>query len=73
MIAHPARANGKTNGSYVREAYRNGLEMEEEGGFNPYRFGMIGASDSHNASSPVEESNFTGKIGVVDDDKIRPE
>jgi hypothetical protein len=66
LIAHPQRKPGQASGSYVREAYRNGLEMEEESGFNPYRFGMIGASDSHNASTPVEENNFTGKIGVVD-------
>jgi hypothetical protein len=57
---------GQLEGSYARLALMNGLEMEEAGGFNPYRFGMIGASDGHNASSPVEENNFTGKIGVVD-------
>ncbi len=56
----------KLEGSYARLALMNGLVMEETGGFNPYRFGMIGASDGHNASSPVEEDNFTGKIGVVD-------
>ena len=69
LIAHPDRKSGQTEGSYVREAYRNGLEMEEHEGFNPFRFGMVGASDSHNASTPVEEDNFTGKIGNVDDDR----
>jgi hypothetical protein len=54
------------SGSYARLALMNGLEMEERGGVNPYLFGMIGASDGHNASSPVEESNYSGKIGVVD-------
>lgn len=68
LIAHPTRKPGKTSGSYVREAYRNGLELEEHEGFNPFRFGMVGASDSHNSSTPVEEENFTGKIGVVDGD-----
>ena len=53
-------------GSYVREAYLNGLEMEESEGFNPFRFGMIGSSDSHNAGGPVEESNFFSKIGLLD-------
>ncbi len=57
---------GKIHGSYVREAYLNGLQMEQEKGFNPYKFGLIGASDSHNSSTPVEEDNFTGKIGSVD-------
>ncbi|MBJ22769.1 MAG: DUF3604 domain-containing protein [bacterium] len=56
----------RLQGSYARRALMDGLEMEEQGGFNPYLFGMIGASDGHNASSPVEENNYTGKIGVVD-------
>ena len=32
-------------GSYVRQAYLDGLGMEEEGRGNPYKFGMVGASD----------------------------
>ncbi|MEE8163962.1 MAG: DUF3604 domain-containing protein [Myxococcota bacterium] len=65
ILGRPADKS-QLEGSYARLALMNGLEMEEEGGFNPYRFGMIGSSDGHNASSPVEESNYTGKIGVVD-------
>lgn len=57
---------GKIPGSYVREAYLNGLQMEQDKGFNPYKFGLIGASDSHNSSTPVEEDNYTGKIGSAD-------
>ncbi len=53
-------------GGYVRDAWLRGMRLEEERGFNPYRFGVIGASDSHNASSPVEESNYHGKIGMAD-------
>lgn len=52
-------------GSFVREALKTGLSMEIDG-FNPYRMGFIGSSDGHNASSPVEEDNYTGKIGVAD-------
>jgi hypothetical protein len=62
------RPNDKSQlqGSYARRALMDGLEMEEADGINPYRFGMIGASDGHNASSPVEEANFTGKLGLLD-------
>ena len=55
---------GKISGSYVREAYLNGLKIQSEKGFNPFQFGMLAASDSHNSSVPVEEDNYTGKIGV---------
>ncbi len=57
-------------GSYVREAYLNGLAMEEELGFNPYRFGLIGSSDTHNAAGSFEEDNYWSKTGLLD---IRPE
>ena len=53
-------------GSYVRSAYRTGLEFQDTEGFNPYRFGLIGASDSHTAIVPVNEYDYSGKIGAVD-------
>lgn len=53
-------------GSYARRALMDGLELEAAGIPNPYRFGMIGASDGHNATSPTEEANFTGKLGTLD-------
>ena len=54
------------NGSYVREAYLNGLLMEAEKGFNPYKFGVIGASDTHNAAGSFEEDNYWSKTGLMD-------
>jgi len=57
---------GKTEGSYVRNAYLSGLVLESERGFNPYKFGLIGSSDGHNSTSPVDEDNYTGKMGAMD-------
>ncbi|MEK9824073.1 MAG: DUF3604 domain-containing protein [Gammaproteobacteria bacterium] len=53
-------------GSYVRDAYLRGLELEEKEGFNPYRFGVIGASDTHNAAGSFEEDNYWSKTGITD-------
>ncbi len=56
----------RPNGSYVREAWLNGLLMETEQGFNPYRFGVIGSSDTHNAAGSFEEDNYWSKTGMTD-------
>ncbi len=60
------RLPSKPSGGYVREAYRVGLEMEEAGGGNPYRFGLIGSSDTHNAATSDDESNFFSKLALLD-------
>lgn len=58
-------------GSYVREAYLNGMAMQETAGFNPYKFGVIGASDTHNAAGSFEEDNYWSKAGVIDSEPFR--
>jgi hypothetical protein len=54
------------SGSYVRDALKTGLQLRGPLGQNPYALGMIGSTDGHNASSPFEEQNYTGKIGDSD-------
>ena len=46
---------------YAREALKNGLLLEASLGTNPYKFGMVGSTDSHTALSTAEEDNFFGK------------
>ncbi len=46
---------------YAREALKNGLKLEQELGVNPYKFGMVGSTDSHTGLATAEEENFFGK------------
>jgi hypothetical protein len=46
---------------YAREALKNGLVLEERLGTNPYKFGLVGATDSHTGMATAEEENFMGK------------
>ncbi len=48
-------------GSYARSGLIRGMQLEAELGVNPYKFGMIGATDSHTALASAEEGNFLGK------------
>ena len=34
--------------------------MQDNRGYNPYKFGMAGGSDSHNTGSPYRQDNFFG-------------
>lgn len=56
----------KPQNSYVRGALKDGLAFEKSLGANPFKFGFIGSSDSHNAATVVEEDNYFGKIGLAD-------
>lgn len=47
-------------GSYGRQALKDGLTMQDVRGYNPYKFGMAGGSDSHNTASPYRQDNFFG-------------
>jgi len=51
---------------YAREALKNGLLLEKKFGINPYKFGMVGSTDSHTALSTAEEDNFFGKATNVE-------
>ena len=46
---------------YAREALKNGLKLEKKLGINPYKFGMVGSTDSHTSLATAEEENFFGK------------
>lgn len=60
------RIPSEPKGSYVRNAWQRGLVMEENNGVNPYKFGVIGSSDTHTGAASIYEDNYFGKIGAFD-------
>ena len=56
-----AKSNDMLAGEYSREALKRGLALEKKLGVNPYKFGQIGATDSHTSLATAEEDNFFGK------------
>ena len=51
-------------GDYARTALLRGLVLHKRLGSNPYKVGMIGATDSHSSFSSAEENNFHGKMAL---------
>ena len=58
-------------GEYAREALKRGLALEGRLGVNPYKFGMIGSTDSHTSLSTTEEENFFSKSTSVEPSATR--
>ena len=46
---------------YARSGSCVGLKLGQKFGVNPYKFGMIGSTDSHTGLATAEEENFFGK------------
>ncbi len=52
---------------YTRNALKIGLGFEEKIGANPYKFGVLGSTDTHNANpGNTTESNYQGNFGYLD-------
>jgi hypothetical protein len=49
---------------YARPALKNGLAQAAAIGVNPFKFGMIGSTDSHTSYSSAEEDNYLGKYAL---------
>jgi hypothetical protein len=51
---------------YARSVLARGLGFEAKLGVNPFKFGMIGSSDSHTSLATSDEDNFFGKVTPVE-------
>ena len=49
-------------GEYARAALKNGLVLSNKYGANPFKFGLVGGTDTHNALSTSDDENFYGKF-----------
>jgi hypothetical protein len=58
---------------YARAALKNGLKLEKELGVNPYKFGMVGSTDSHTGLATADEDNFWGKTSAAEPSATRTE
>ena len=58
---------------YAREALKRGLAFDARLGVNPFKFGMVGSTDSHTGLSTASEDNFFGKVSALEptNDPIR--
>ncbi len=51
---------------YARAAYKRGLAYEDKLGVNPFKFGIVGSTDAHTALATTDESQYFGKITVLE-------
>ena len=58
-------------GSFVRQALLDGMSQAQAGASNPFKYGFIGDTDTHNAAASHEEFNFTGKFAFENNAKER--
>ena len=51
---------------YTRAALRRGLKLEQELGVNPFKFGMVGSTDSHSSLPSTAEDAWWGKSPALE-------
>jgi hypothetical protein len=51
---------------YARSALKIGLQLEQKLGVNPFKFGMVGATDSHTSLATTREDNYFGKVSLME-------
>ena len=53
-------------GEYARSGLKRGLLLEEELGINPFKFGLVGATDSHTGLATADDDNYFGKTSAME-------
>lgn len=66
LLGFPAGRWPTIPGSYVRQGLKDGITMQSVRGYNPYKTGIVGGSDSHNTGVPYRQENFFGGHALND-------
>lgn len=66
-----AKTRAMLPGEYVRSGLQRGLLLQGQGGANPFKFGLVGATDTHTGLSTVENDNFFGKFAAYEPSQER--
>ena len=66
LLGDPGGRFVTLGGSYVRQALKDGVAMQQASGYNPFKTGVVGGSDSHNTGVPYRQENFFGGHGRLD-------
>lgn len=66
LLGDPEGQFVELGGSYVRQALKDGVAMQQSRGFNPFKTGVVGGSDSHNTGVPYRQENFFGGHARLD-------
>ena len=61
-----AKEEGMIPKEYAREAWKRGMAYEVKIKKNPFKFGVVGSTDSHTGLPTTQENNFFGKISQVE-------
>jgi len=62
----------RKQGEYARSALKAGLDIQAELGVNPFKFGIIGGTDSHTSLATADNDNFWGKFSRDGPSAARP-
>jgi hypothetical protein len=69
-FGHPGKTDDMLAKEYARETLKRGLAYEQSLGVNPFKFGLVGASDAHTSLSTTREENFFGKVAALEPGKF---
>jgi hypothetical protein len=66
LVGSAAKENWMLKHEYARSALKLGLKLENNTGANPFKFGMIGSTDSHTSLATTREENYFGKFAKTE-------